>query len=648
MHAVGKQLLLAQENAKGKGKGTAEKSQLDVIKAEMALLKAKRAALGYSLKRKELKILKKKEVADSANFTQIDEGSLEDLGTDVLEEISPVEEGRPIACLAHGLDRVLFNPNVYWYQDPHSKVYNFPQELQKLPTVQSFAFDRVGGFVTSSRDVELATLANRHGKRFTGSTSSLSGFLSHIYYLLSSHKHPDISTITPALHKLPSGFSPGTTLPTAVNFKRSEIADNVYAMDSVNDKDDEGKNILTFLGTMLERYLTLPPEQFEKFTKNYEPLDQEDPQKEAYRYSKSSKFIMRSQLDCQDRRLPGSGVFDLKTRACIAIRRDRLNWEENAGYQIVKQTGILESFEREYFDLIRSAFLKFQFQVRIGGMDGVFVAYHNTEKLFGFQYIPLTEMDHRLFGSHGNGNQVFEKCVGILEALVDRIVDGFPGESVSCLVETKPGDHGMNVWYHPASVDPSTRGDTQPPIKLLRVRVQHRRDGETLAPALAISSPLQPWIVQYSIHQSHQNVGDIWKSYDEASERKQMSMYLPSGLSVEDFLKTWLNLDYGAPGGQTEGKELDQSEVANLSRKFVPAHSAIKHLRNLAKKGRLASQADEVLPKVFWGNKIEDTFETADGFGKIIFQNDSESTGSPNTPNHEDENQTDSQTPQAP
>lgn len=29
------------------------------------------------------------------------------------------------------------------------------------------------------------------------------------------------------------------------------------------------------------------------------------------------------------------------------------------------------------------------FQARIGDMDGIFVAYHNTARVFGFQYLPL-------------------------------------------------------------------------------------------------------------------------------------------------------------------------------------------------------------------------------------------------------------------
>jgi hypothetical protein len=36
---------------------------------------------------------------------------------------------------------------------------------------------------------------------------------------------------------------------------------------------------------------------------------------------------MRSQLDCHDDRLPGTGIFDVKTRACLPIRLDILNFE---------------------------------------------------------------------------------------------------------------------------------------------------------------------------------------------------------------------------------------------------------------------------------------------------------------------------------
>ena len=102
-----------------------------------------------------------------------------------------------------------------------------------------------------------------------------------------------------------------------------------------------------------------------------------EPRREAYRYAKvifrlillyflpsnfsqSDKFVLRSQLDCFDSRLPGTGVFDIKTRAVTAIRHDLLNFKENSGYQIRTSQGLVESFEKEYYDLIRSAFLKYR------------------------------------------------------------------------------------------------------------------------------------------------------------------------------------------------------------------------------------------------------------------------------------------------
>lgn len=56
---------------------------------------------------------------------------------------------------------------------------------------------------------------------------------------------------------------------------------------------------------------------------------------------------MRSQLDCYDPRLPGTGVFDIKTRACLPIRHDRANWVANSVYEITDEKGYIRSFERE-------------------------------------------------------------------------------------------------------------------------------------------------------------------------------------------------------------------------------------------------------------------------------------------------------------
>ena len=42
--------------------------------------------------------------------------------------------------------------------------------------------------------------------------------------------------------------------------------------------------------------------------------------------------------------------------------------------------------------------MKYGFQAKIGRMDGVIVAYHNTSEIFGFQYIPLADMERCIYG----------------------------------------------------------------------------------------------------------------------------------------------------------------------------------------------------------------------------------------------------------
>jgi len=96
------------------------------------------------------------------------------------------------------------------------------------------------------------------------------------------------------------------------------------------------------------------------------------------------------------------------------------------GYTLKKPTGLYESFEREYFDMVRSAFLKFSFQARIGRMDGIMVAFHNTFEIFGFQYIPLSEMDFCVFGNTPFAEASFKLSVTILEDILNTITKRFP------------------------------------------------------------------------------------------------------------------------------------------------------------------------------------------------------------------------------
>lgn len=54
-------------------------------------------------------------------------------------------------------------------------------------------------------------------------------------------------------------------------------------------------------------------------------------------------------------------------------------------------------------------------------MDGIFIAFHNTAKIFGFQYLSIEDMDKPLFGSKLAGDRAFSKSVELLDSLADVI-----------------------------------------------------------------------------------------------------------------------------------------------------------------------------------------------------------------------------------
>ncbi|KAF9481176.1 Pet127-domain-containing protein [Pholiota conissans] len=532
------------------------------------------------------------------------EGSIAD-NVEGLVDVAPPTEQLPVASLAHGLDRVLFNPGVHWLQDPRSHVYNFTPWLEKIPKVNQFAFEKLTGFIKSSQDEDLRTLAKQENKKYTGSTSSLSGMLSHIYFLISEHKDVELEVLSQHFSLEPAAFTSGQRMPAAVtlNFK-----DGVYSVDSLGSEyDDPDKNVLTWMGTLLENFLTKTPEDFKKFMRiESEPLESEEQKqlmREAFRFSKSDKFVMRSQLDCRDSRLPGTGVFDIKTRACISVRMDILNFEENSGYNIKSQHGIMESFEREYYDLVRSAFLKYSFQVRIGNMDGVMVAFHNTERIFGFQYISLDEMDERIYGPiPGIGDKVFKKSIRLLEAILEEATKEYPEEALTIMFETRRPGKLMDVFVQPAE----WKGNGQKPITQFLVQVSHQVDGKLARSSVALRSTNDEWSMSYSIAKAVLPVEVVRHNLAALEKRKSRTLVLPASVSMEEAKEYWENLSFN-PKLKAVTKDF------NLMN-FALADSGIQKFRNVSKEGRMLyeelQRRQEGKPKIVLGQGVYEEEES--------------------------------------
>ncbi|PBP17576.1 hypothetical protein BUE80_DR011669 [Diplocarpon rosae] len=365
-------------------------------------------------------------VAEEVKTISADNLHLASLNTEPLE----------VARLSYGLDRVLFNPGVYQLQDPRSRVFNFDPYLQKIMPVNEFDFDALKEYVTSSRDMTLLSKAIAEKKKYTGSTSSMTSALSHFHFLLSQWRRINVGYLS---KMFPVEYT------TFTSFQRAPVAiflrwrDGAYAIDA--DKEFDTANILSMLGKSMEKLLTLPTEDFEKYRKSdrTEMTDEELKASEQYHYTGMGDFLMRSQLDAHDSRLPGTGMFDLKTRSVVSVRMDAKSFEEGRGYEIRGRHGEWESFEKEYYDMIRSAFLKYSLQVRMGRMDGIFVAYHNTMRIFGFQYISLPELDYALHGTEDTtlGDSEFKLSLELLNRVLDRATAKYPEQSLRLHFETR-------------------------------------------------------------------------------------------------------------------------------------------------------------------------------------------------------------------
>lgn len=142
--------------------------------------------------------------------------------------------------------------------------------------------------------------------------------------------------------------------------------------------------------------------------------------------------MLRSQIDTAGEDENGNPiVFELKTRATAPIRYDVTNYIDYLDYNIIKFKGQHSSFEREFYDLVRGGFLKYIMQMKIGQMQGAAIAYHNTQKIFGFEYIKIEEMEKRVFGCKEFSDVIFNTSLSLLEKLLDHLLEDRVGSSTN-------------------------------------------------------------------------------------------------------------------------------------------------------------------------------------------------------------------------
>ena len=179
------------------------------------------------------------------------------------------------------------------------------------------------------------------------------------------------------------------------------------------------------------------------------------PAEDTYNFLKVGNYMLRSQLDCYD---PEVGVFDLKSRATNPIRIYADDDPSmHLGYKLTRLMGPTNSFEREYYDMSRSAFLRNIFQVRIGDMAGIFVAYHNTQEVFGFEHLTLEDMEQCIFQSQRMADLTFDITLKLLDKILLLATSSFQAtDTLRVMLKTQQQlDSGTSMYIFVEKVEPN-------------------------------------------------------------------------------------------------------------------------------------------------------------------------------------------------
>lgn len=265
-------------------------------------------------------------------------------------------------------------------------------------------------------------------------------------------------------------------------------------------------------------------------------------------------------------------------------------------------------------------------------MDGIFVAFHNTARVFGFSYVPISDMDEILFGSVEEGEQVYKLCVGFLERILLQVKDCYPGESVKATFDNK-GDN-LVIFVEPVAerAEDSTApemillelagsnyvdgvGTYQVDIKLAfekkvgaikaaqREATMLAKIGEAPADDLATSSPneIPQWEVGYSItkHLGDGMVsqGAIFSKFKETRLKQTMfdTLNLPTGVT-----EAQLSAALARAAANDDDVVLDPSDLtirfpAQEGMTYVSKIPAgLKKMRSISRSGRKQLDEEEI------------------------------------------------------
>lgn len=275
-----------------------------------------------------------------------------------------------------------------------------------------------------------------------------------MYHLLSNFRNTGLQGgLSARVRDLPSDFSKFHRRPVAFTITRNGTG-GTYSINA-HEGMSPGPSILRDLGHSMERMLTTPPQEFKrKFVlsgsgsdADSEVIGPSGTEEQFFHYSRISNFVLRAQIDCRN---PDTGeVFDVKTRAVAPIRYDLENYRAHTSHRLRFLQGPSDSYEREFYDMVRTVFLKYALQLRIGRMSGALVAYHNTTEVLGLEYISLKEIESYVFGSQYWADIAFGTAVKLVEEVAETVLRKMSlgdGEKLKVVLSTEWSQLKMHIF----------------------------------------------------------------------------------------------------------------------------------------------------------------------------------------------------------
>lgn len=206
----------------------------------------------------------------------------------------------------------------------------------------------------------------------------------------------------------------------------------------------------------------------------------------------------------------------------------------------------------------------------MGHMDGILVAYHNTRKIFGFQYISREEMDSRLFGSTKIGDEVFRNSLVILESILDKATQKYPEQTLRLSFDTKLDKKTLNASTNifveavpsedsesAASAsdidldeffqteDQETKALLEPHDKLsmYKLDTQSFVNGQKIEGPLRMKNPAQDvWRVRTSLKEELANNDTLKRNKFRAMRNMQAQVYAPAEKNSNPMLKKFKSM----------------------------------------------------------------------------------------------------------